>query len=244
MPSKSLASFSQTSPSPHNITSPEAKPIVMCWSGGKDSCLALQALLADPAWDVRGLLTSCNQVYGRISIHGVREELLNAQAEALRLPLKVVYLPAPCTNAEYEKQMGVAVEEMVAAGIQALGFGDLFLADIRAYRERMLAPTPLQPVFPLWGKPTKPLAEHAAATLGITLVCISHQRTGAPKAWAGKEYNAQFVQEIPEKFDPCGENGEFHSFVHHAPCFAQPIPIQLGEVIEREGCTYADLLPA
>ena len=216
----------------------------MSWSGGKDSCMALEALLSDPAWDVRGLLTSCTKAYGRIAIHGVRETLLQAQAAAIGLPLHTVYLPSPCSNQIYAREMGQAHQVLIGQGVEALGFGDLFLEDIRQYRENLLKNTPLQPVFPIWLEPTPAMAQRAARLLKTTLVCISHHSTGAPTEWAGRAYDQAFIQQIPTLFDPCGERGEFHTFVHDAPCFRAPLAVTVGEIVERDGCMYADLLLA
>ena len=220
-----------------------ARPkLAMCWSGGKDSALALQRLQQEGAFEVVGLLTTVTRGWDRISMHGVRDALLTAQAEALGLPLHRVWIPQACINAEYQSAMGAAIDRLKAEGVKAMGFGDLFLADIRRYREAQLAPTGLEAVFPLWGQDTRGLARALIdGGFGATLCCVDPRRV--PADWAGRRYDDALLAELPAGVDPCGENGEFHTFVHAAPNFRAPIPIQVGERVEREGFWYADLVP-
>jgi uncharacterized protein (TIGR00290 family) len=216
--------------------------LVMCWSGGKDSALALRRLQQQGAWEVAGLLTTVTRGWDRISMHGVRDVLLTAQAEALGLPLHRVWIPQACINAEYQSAMGLAIERLKADGVTAMGFGDLFLADIRAYREAQLAPTGVQPVFPLWGQDTQALARALIAeNFGATLCCVDPRKV--PADWAGRSYDQALLAQLPAGVDPCGENGEFHTFVHAAPNFHRPISVKVGERVEREGFWFADLVP-
>ena len=217
--------------------------IVMCWSGGKDSAYALHRLVAGGGFDVRGILTTVTETYGRISMHGVRTDLLEAQAAALGLPLHTVPIPAGCTNAEYETRMGAACQELKAGGVSALGFGDLFLEDIRAYRERQCAEAGLEPVFPIWGEPTPALARKMLDEGFRATLCTVDPKQLDP-AWAGHAFDAELLEGLPEKVDPCGENGEFHTFVHDGPGFREPIPVLPGERVMRGGFAFADLIPA
>lgn len=214
----------------------------MSWSSGKDSAFALHEVLRAGELEVVGLLTTVSQTYARVAMHGVRRALLEAQARALGLPLQVVELPAPCTNAEYEARMGAWVESARAQGITRVVFGDLFLEDIRAYRERQLEGTGLEPVFPLWQRPTPALAE-AMLDAGIeaTITCLDPRVLD--RSFAGRRWDRALLAALPEGVDPCGENGEFHTFVHASPDFAAPLAVREGEVVEREGFVFADLLP-
>jgi uncharacterized protein (TIGR00290 family) len=217
--------------------------LVMCWSGGKDSALALHRIQQADSYEVVGLLTTVTRGWDRISMHGVRDALLTAQAEALGLPLHRVWIPQACINAEYQAAMGLAIERLKADGVVALGFGDLFLADIRRYREAQLAPTGVQPVFPLWGQDTAVLARALLAEgFGARLCCVDPKRV--PAEWAGRSFDVALLAKLPAGVDPCGENGEFHTYVHAAPNFRGPIPVTVGERVERDGFWFADLLPA
>ncbi len=221
----------------------EAKTrVVLAWSGGKDSLAALQRLRRDGRVEVAGLLTTLNRRYDRISMHGVRRLLLEAQAEALGLPVMHVWTPHHSTNEAYEAAMGRALARLRAQGVQAVAFGDLFLEDIRAYRERMLAPTGLQPLFPIWGEDTGTLArEMIEWGMHATLVCVDPQ--ALEPSFVGRPYDLALLADLPEKVDPCGENGEFHTFVHDGPGFRHPVPAVLGVRMERQGFWFADLLP-
>ena len=215
----------------------------MAWSGGKDSACALWRLQVRGRHEVTGLLTTLTEGFDRISMHGVRRELLLAQAETLGLPVYEVWIPQGASNDVYEQRMGGAVERMKAGGVKAVAFGDLFLDDIRAYREKMLAGTGLQPLFPLWGAPTAALARRVIADgFRAVLACVDPR--AVPAAFAGREYDDSLLAELPPEADPCAERGEFHTFVYDAPNFAAPIVLRRGEIVEREGFVFADLLPA
>jgi uncharacterized protein (TIGR00290 family) len=206
------------------------------WSSGKDSAWALH--VARGSVHVVGLLTTVTEPYDRVAMHGVRRELLEAQAERLGLPLHVVEIPSPCSNEIYEARMGAAIAHARAEGVEAVVFGDLFLADIREYRERMLAPTGIAPVFPLWGRDTRALAdEMLAAGLRSRITCLDPSKL--PRALAGTVWDPAA---LPPGVDPCGEHGEFHTFVSDSPDFTRPIALEVGEIVEREGFVFADLL--
>jgi uncharacterized protein (TIGR00290 family) len=222
------------------------EPIVLSWSGGKDSSLALAALRADSAVEVVGLLTSITRDYERISIHGVRRTLLEAQARALGLPLFEVALQPACSNAEYETAFRTAAHELRARfpTLSRIAFGDLFLSDVRAYREALLASVGLEAHFPLWALDTRVLAEHfVAAGYRARLVCVD--TTQLASSFAGRAFDAGLLAELPESADPCGERGEFHTFVSDGPIFPTPIPYVTGEIVMREErFAYCDLLDA
>jgi len=218
--------------------------ILLSWSSGKDSAWALHVLRQHGEVEVVGLVTTFNEAFGRVAMHGVRRELVQAQAAAAGVPLWPVPLPWPCSNDEYEARMRVLVEQAKQAGVTAFAFGDLFLADIRAYRERQLAGTGIQPLFPIWATPedTPRLArEMLAGGLRATLTCIDPRHL--PRGFAGREFDACLLAELPSGVDPCGERGEFHTFCHTGPMFARPIPVRTGEVVERDGFVFADLVP-
>ena len=216
----------------------------MAWSSGKDSAFALHEARATGDLDVVGLLTTLTEDYGRVSMHGVREAILDRQAEALGLPCRKVRIPAGCVNADYERAMEAAMSEARDDGIERVVFGDLFLEDVRAYRERMLAGSGIEPVFPLWGRPTPALAaEMVAAGLRARIVCLDPRRL--PASFAGREFDAALLAELPADVDPCGENGEFHTCVTGGPMFRQSLDVVPGETVERDGFVFADLrLPA
>ncbi len=204
----------------------------------------LRVLRRDPGVELVGLLTTLNESAGRVAMHGVPDALLAAQANAVGLPLWRVPLPAPCSNAEYEKRMAAAIARARAERVDAIAFGDLFLADIRAYRERMMAGTGIAPLFPLFGADTAALArEMVAAGLRATLACVDCAKL--PARFAGRAFDAPLLAELPADVDPCGEHGEFHSFAWDGPMFARPVPIAVAGVVERDGFAFADLrLPA
>ncbi len=212
----------------------------MSWSSGKDSAFALAELLSGNDFEVTGLFTSINATYERVAMHSTRLELLNQQAKELCLPLELVHLPANCTNEIYEHQMKILIEKAKANGVTAMGFGDLYLKDVRDYRIRQLAGSGIRAVFPLWGRPTKALAEEMiVAEFGAVLTCIDPKKL--PRSFAGRHFNSDTLAKLPEGVDPCGENGEFHSFVYKSPNFQNAIPISVGEVVEREGFVFADV---
>ncbi|MDY3561175.1 adenine nucleotide alpha hydrolase [Gemmata sp. JC673] len=218
--------------------------VLLSWSSGKDSAWALHVLRQRGEVEVVGLVTTLNEAFGRVAMHGVRAELVRAQAEAAGLPLWTVPLPWPCSNDQYESRMRGLVERARAAGVSGLAFGDLFLADVRAYRERQLAGSGIEPLFPLWGAPadTPALArEMIGAGLRATLACVDPKQL-APQ-FVGREFDTRLLAELPPGADPCGENGEFHTFCHAGPVFDRPIPVRVGDTIERDGFCFADLLP-
>ncbi len=223
----------------------DKKPLLLSWSGGKDSAWSLHRLRSSPRWrafEVVGLLTTVNRHFARVAIHGFREELLRLQAGATGLPLWTVDLPWPCTNADYEAALTPALQRAVEGGIHGVAFGDLFLEDIRRFREAALAPFGLEPLFPLWGEPTAALArEMIAGGLEARLTCVDPQRLTAD--FAGRPFDADLLADLPADVDPCGERGEFHSFAFAGPMFRRRIDVSPGHVVLRDGAVYADLLP-
>jgi uncharacterized protein (TIGR00290 family) len=219
--------------------------VLLSWSGGKDSAMALEELRADPRYEVVGLLTSVAEEFKRISHHGVREELLELQAESIGLPLDKLYLPSsssgPCSNVDYEKLMRAALQPYCDAGVMRVAHGDIFLEDLRAYRERNLAKLAMRGVFPLWKRDTAQLIRHFVASGFKAYLSCVEAKLGA--SFAGRAIDADFVADLPEGIDPCGEHGEFHSFVYDGPIFRTPIDVAVGEVVCRDGRYYADLLP-
>jgi diphthamide synthase (EF-2-diphthine--ammonia ligase) len=199
-------------------------------------------LRTEGKFDVVGLLTTVSEPFDRIAMHGVRRELLAAQARAAGLPLVVIDLPVPCSNPEYESRMAAALARARTEGIEHVAFGDLFLADVRRYREERLASTGIGPLFPLWGRPTRALASemlHAGVCAWVT--CVDPRQ--APATLAGRAWDEKLLADLPETADPCGENGEFHTFVSAGPMLSERIAVRAGEVVERDGFVFADLLP-
>ena len=217
--------------------------ILVSWSSGKDAAWMLHRLNQQHPGAVAGLLTTLNEAFDRVAMHAVRRSLLEAQAAAAQLPLYPVSLPWPCSNAEYEQRMGAAVKQFVAAGFTHVAFGDLFLEDVRRYREDRLAGTGLTPLFPLWqAQPTRELArEMIAHGLRAYLTCVDPRKL--PADFAGRAFDATLLADLPAGVDPCGENGEFHSFVWDGPMFAAPLDVAVGEVVDRDGFVFADVLP-
>lgn len=218
--------------------------MVLSWSGGKDSSLALAALRADARFNVVGLLTSVTREYDRISIHGVRRSLLEAQARALDLPLFEVNLAPASSNAAYEAAFADAVAQVreVHPRLRHIAYGDLFLEDVRVYRERLSADAGIEPVFPIWQRPTRALArEFVDAGFRAHLVCVDTQQLDG--AYAGRAFDAALLDDLPASVDPCGERGEFHTFVSSGPIFSRPIAVKTGDVVLRDGrFAYCDLL--
>ena len=212
----------------------------MSWSSGKDSAWALHVLRSDPAVEVAGLVTTVNAAFDRVAMHGVRREILERQALETGLPLHVIDLPWPCSNADYERLMGGFVGAQVAAGVEAMAFGDLYLEDVRRYREERLSGTGIMPLFPLWGRPTRALAEEMIDAGVVTHLATVDPRK-IPKSLAGRRFDRALLADFPEGVDPCGENGEFHTCVSAGPMFKAAIPIVAGEVVERDGFVFADL---
>lgn len=214
----------------------------LCWSSGKDSAWALHLLRQNPALRVTALVTTVNAAFDRVAMHAVRSELLRQQADAVGLPLKTILIPWPCSNAEYEAAVRPVVDDAVQSGVTAMAFGDLFLEDVRAYRERMLDGTGLTPLFPLWGRPTAELAEEMlAGGLKARLTCVDPKVL--PRHFAGRAFDAELLTDLPDGVDPCGERGEFHTFVTDGPMFRRPVACWPGEIVERDGFVFADLLP-
>lgn len=215
---------------------------LLSWSSGKDSAWTLHVLRRRSDLEVVGLMTTVNQVYQRISIHAVRLELLQLQADAAGLPLYQIGLPYPCTNADYEAAMETFIGRAREGGVECMAFGDLFLADIREYREARLAGTGLTPLFPIWQTPTDELAKQMiAGGLRAIVTCVDPQQL--PAGFAGREFNQQFLADLPAHVDPCGERGEFHTFAFDGPMFRSAIDVEVGVISEREGFVYADVLP-
>jgi uncharacterized protein (TIGR00290 family) len=221
-------------------------PVLFSWSGGKDSAMALHALRQRPdPWEVVGLLCSVADEYRRVSHHGVREELLLAQAEALDLPLDTLRIPfsnGPCTNEDYEKLIGDKLQTYVDRGVLHVAHGDLYLADLRAYREKNLARLGMRGVFPIWGYDTRQLVEDFE-DLGFKSILCCVQGDKLDASFAGRPIGRALLADLPEGVDPCGENGEYHSFVFEGPIFRQPIEVEVGPVVTRDNRHYVDLIP-
>lgn len=215
--------------------------VLLAWSSGKDSAFTLHALRAQ-GLEVAGLLTTVNDAFERVAMHAVRLGLLRDQAEAVGLPLVEVRIPSPCPNEAYEAAMRAAIAEARERGITAVAFGDLFLEDVRRYREERLAGTGLRPLFPLWGRPTRALAEEMIA-IGQKAVLTCVDPRALPRDFAGRAFDASLLRDLPAAVDPCGENGEFHSFAWDGPAFRRPVPIRAGERVERDGFVFQDLVP-
>jgi len=214
---------------------------LVAWSSGKDSAWALHEARRAGEVEVVGLLTTVTSEFGRVSMHAVREALLEAQAEAVGLPCRTIGIPFPCVNEVYERRMETALGEARAGGVTRVVFGDLFLADVRAYRESRMAGSGVEPLFPLWGRDTAALArEMLAAGLRATLTCVDPRRLD--RSFAGRAFDAALLGDLPPGVDPCGENGEFHTFTWDGPMFRRPVEVATGEVLERDGFVFADLL--
>ena len=216
---------------------------LIAWSSGKDSAWALHEARRAGDYDIVGALTTVTDTFERVSMHGVREELLRAQLDSAGLPSITVRIPFPCTNDIYEQKMAAAMQDAVAAGVTHVIFGDLFLADLRAWREAKLAAIGVTAVFPIWMRPTDALArEMIAAGVEAHLAVVDLKKLSAD--FAGRRFDAALLDGLPSGTDPCGENGEFHSFVSGGPMLSRKIPVSVGETVEREGFAFADLLPA
>jgi len=214
---------------------------LLSWSSGKDSAWSLHVLRTRQEVEVAGLLTTVNEVHSRVAMHAVRVELLEAQAEAVGLPLWKIPIPSPCSNAEYEAAMLAAVERAKREGIGSVAFGDLFLEDIRRYREERLKETGVAPIFPIWAMPTRELAyEMVKSGLRARVTCVDPKQL--PESFAGREFDARFLADLPSDVDPCGERGEFHTFAYDGPMFERPVPVKSGEIVKRDGFVFADLL--
>jgi len=220
-------------------------PVVMSWSGGKDSVMALHDLLRASECEVVELMATVSEEYRRVSHHGVREELLDAQAAAIGIPLHKVYLPSAegrgCSNEVYEAIMSRVMDGYKTRGVTTVAFGDLFLEDLRAWREANLAKAGMRGLFPIWKRNTTELA-HEVIQLGYKAY-VSCVEAHVGPGFVGRLYDEKFLSELPPTIDPCGENGEFHSFVFDGPIFAKPVAVEVGELVTRDGRFYADLLP-
>jgi uncharacterized protein (TIGR00290 family) len=218
------------------------EPILFCWSGGKDSAMALNALRQNKNVEIISLLTTVTETYDRISMHGVRRELLRQQSESLQIPLYEVPIPPQCGNPIYEERMERALRNFLSQGVRKVAFGDIFLADLRAYREKNLARIDMTAEFPIWLRDTRELSRHfQTEKFRAVTACIDPRVL--PSTFAGRELDASFFAELPPTADPCGENGEFHTFVFDGPIFSRPIPFRTGEVVERDNFIFCDLLP-
>lgn len=216
--------------------------VLLSWSSGKDSAWALYLLSRQSELRVAALVTTFNCAADRVAMHAVRRCLVRAQAERVQLPLWEVELPSPCSNRQYQDLLRPVCDRAVAEGLTAIAFGDLFLQDIRDYRERQLRDTGLKPLFPLWHIPTDRLAaEMIAARVKAKVTCIDPSKLD--RSFAGRDYGSCFLESLPTDVDPCGENGEFHTFVHDSPVFSHPINVKTGEIVERDGFVFADVTP-
>ena len=213
----------------------------MSWSSGKDSAFALHQIRTANEFEVVGALTTVTETFGRVSIHGVRDDILLAQLDAAQLPPQIVPIPYPCPNAIYEQRMGEALVQAKASGVTHMIFGDLFLEDIRAYREAKLAGTGITPVFPLWGRPTAQLARDMIAS-GLKAFIATVDLAKLPASFAGRKFDASLLEDLPAGVDPCGENGEFHTCVVAGPMLSRSIPVKTGDVVQRDGFAYCDLM--
>lgn len=215
------------------------KRVLVSWSSGKDSAWTLHLLRQRADYEIVGLLTTVNTEFDRVAMHGTRRSVLEAQARAAGLPLWTVPLPWPCSNQIYEQRMREACERAASEGVNAVAFGDLFLRDIRSYREAQLQPTGLEPLFPLWELPTAPLArEMIAAGLRAKLTCVDTKQLSP--SFVGREFDLALLNDLPPETDPCGERGEFHTCVYAGPMFAESVCLEPGEVVNRDGFAYAD----
>jgi len=215
--------------------------VLASWSSGKDSAWALYVLRGQGAVEVVGLLTTVNQAVGRVAMHAVREELLDAQAVALGLPLIKVLIPSPCSNDQYGSAMAAALDRAKAGGITAMAFGDLFLEDVRRYREERLAGTGIEPLFPLWGTDTARLArDMVSGGVQAQITCVDPKQLDG--SFAGRTFDDRLLDELPHGVDPCGERGEFHTFIYGGPMFDRPIPVASGATVSRDGFVFADVL--
>jgi uncharacterized protein (TIGR00290 family) len=213
---------------------------LVSWSSGKDSAWMLHVLKQDPSIEIGGLLTTMNEQFDRVAMHAVRRNLVDAQAEAAGVPLRTVPLPWPCTNEEYETRMRFAVDAAVAEGFTHVAFGDLFLEDVRRYREEKLAGSGLTPLFPIWGIPTDELAVRMVdGGLRSVLTCVNPKHLD--RSFAGRQFDRALLGDLPGSVDKCGERGEFHSFAWDGPMFRHPVSVQVGEIVDRDGYVFADL---
>jgi uncharacterized protein (TIGR00290 family) len=214
--------------------------VLVSWSSGKDSAWMLHKLQQDPAVEIGGLLTTMNEAFDRVAMHAVRRTLLEAQSRAAGVPLRTIPLPWPCSNEDYEARMRAAVSQAVDEGFTHVAFGDLFLEDVRRYREEKLAGTGLTPMFPLWGIPTPALAEEMVdGGLRAILTCVNPKCLD--RSFAGRQFDRNLLRDLPEGVDPCGERGEFHSFAYGGPMYATQVEATAGDIVDRDGFVFADV---
>ena len=213
----------------------------LSWSSGKDSAWTLHQLRQQGNYQITGLFTTLNQVFDRVAIHAVRRSLLKKQARAVGLPLRLISLPWPCSNAQYERIMDETWLAAVDSGVTAIAFGDLFLNDIREYRVKQLKGTSLEPIFPLWNLPTSALAEQMIDSgVRAKLTCVDPKQLDG--GFAGRDFDFSLLADLPPGVDPCGENGEFHSFAYQGPMFHHSLEVRVGEIVKRDGFVFADLV--
>jgi uncharacterized protein (TIGR00290 family) len=216
------------------------KRVWLWWSSGKDSAWALHVLRQRRDLEVQLLIATVNERFNRVAMHAVRSEVLHLQAEAAGVPLREIRIPHPCSNSEYEHAVAKLLDQAAQESVEFMAFGDLFLQDVRAYRERLLADTGISPLFPLWGMDTVKLSRYmVAAGLRAFVTCVDPKHLA--KEFAGREFDVSFLDELPQSVDPCGEYGEFHTFAFDGPMFSYPINVKVGEIIEREGFVFADV---
>lgn len=218
------------------------KKTLLSWSSGKDCAWALHLLRQDPAIELAGLFTVMNQRFDRVSMHGTRSQLVHLQAAAAGVPLQVLNIPDQCPHEQYEAVMRQFIDGALAKGVERIAFGDLFLEEVRQYRQDKLRGTGIEPVFPVWGIPTAQLAAEMLVA-GVEAYITSVDLKKLPASYAGRRWSRELLDQLPEGTDPCGENGEIHTAVVGGPMFARPIPVEVGEVVERSGFAYADLIP-
>ncbi|MBN2218574.1 MAG: adenine nucleotide alpha hydrolase [Pirellulales bacterium] len=217
------------------------KPTILSWSSGKDSAWALHVLRRDPAVELVGLVSTVNERYDRVAMHATRVDLLRRQARAAGLPLEIILLPDPCSDEQYAQRMQHFVDLAITRRVEAIAFGDLFLEDIRRYREEQLRGSGLDPLFPVWGRETRSLADEMLAE-GLEAYVSSVDLAKLPVSVAGRKWNRELLAQLPPGCDPCGENGELHTIVAAGPMFREPIPVRVGEVVQRDGFAYADVV--
>jgi diphthamide synthase (EF-2-diphthine--ammonia ligase) len=215
------------------------KRVLLSWSSGKDSAWALNVLRSNPGIELVGLVTTLNTEFDRVAMHGTRRSVLEAQADRAQLPLWIVPLPWPCSNEIYEQRMRVVCNRAVAEGVDAMAFGDLFLTDVRRYRETQLKPTGIEPLFPLWEIPTDTLAREMIAG-GLRARLASVDTRQLPAGFAGRDFDQMLLSDLPPGTDPCGERGEFHTCVYAGPMFTAPLNLTTGEIVDRDGFVFAD----
>ena len=218
------------------------KKTLLSWSSGKDAAWALHLLRQDPAVELVGLFSTVNEAYGRVSMHATRVELLQRQARSVELTLEMVRLPEVCSDEIYANVMRRFIDAVCARGVEAIAFGDLFLEDIRQYREKQLAGTGIEPLFPVWGLATDELARQMLDA-GVVAHVSSVDLAKLPVEFAGRRWTRELIDELPHGCDPCGENGELHTIVTAGPMFRESIPVRAGEIVERDGFAYADIVP-